>query len=287
MSQKLKVADMAGFDPEELDVEWEDSDFESYDGEQPPTGTILRGYFKKAWWTYTKDDTPMIKVLWVAADNTGKLEEYNGLPIWDQLVFKTSAAFRYGPWLQITGVTLKQIHKNTTLADDDDNVGAPIEKIAKWAPGEDAEASVITKRVKYQGEWKVEVGKYVDPDAADDDDDDDEEEDEEETKPTRRGRSTKAAEKPAAKSTKSRRKPDPEPEDDDDDEEDDDDVDDDEDVEDDDDVEEEPPAKPARRTSRTAAKPAAKTAAKRTPAKAATKTTARKRKSADDDDDPF
>jgi len=280
MSQKLKVADMAGFDPEELDVEWEDSDFESYEGEQPPTGTLLRGYFKKAWWTYTKDDTPMIKVLWVAADNTGKLEEYNGLPIWDQLVFKTSAAFRYGPWLQITGVTLKQIHKNTILADDDDNVGAPIEKIAKWAPGEDAEAAVITKRVKYNGDWKVEVGKYVDPDAADDDDDDD---DEPEEKPARRTRKPAAKAEPAK--TRGRRKPEPEPEDDDDDEEDDDDIVDEDDDDDDDDVEEEPPAKPARRA--TTRKPAAKPAAKTTTRKPAAKPAAKRRKAADDDDDPF
>jgi hypothetical protein len=283
MTQKLKVADMNGFDPEELDVEWSDVEYETYDGDQPPTGTLLKGYVKKMWWTETSDETPMIKVLWVAANNTGKLEEFNGLPIWDQLVFKTSAAFRYGPFLQVVGLTLKQIHKNTYLADDDDSIGAPIEKIAKFEPGEDAEVSVITKRAKFKGEWKVEVGKYVDPSDTDDDDDDDEE-DEEET-PRRRKPAAKAASKPASRGGKSR-KPVEEPEDDDDDEEDDDDADDDV-EEDDDDDDDEPPAKPARRTasksSSTARKPAAKTSTRRP----ATKTAGTRKRKADADDDPF
>ena len=261
---KLKPQDMAGFNPDKLDVEWEDSDFESYDGEMPPSGVRLLGYIKKMWWTFTSEDVPMIKALFIADGNTGKTEQYNGLPIWDQITFKESAAFRYGPFLQMAGFTLHDIFNKTYVAEDDDNLGAPIEKIARVVPGEDMAAEIITKREKYNGEWRVNVGKYVLGEADDDDDDDDEP-----SPPPRRA--AKSASKP---SPKSRRKPEPEPDDDDDD--------DDDDADDADDDDDEPPAKPDR--DGVARKPAAKAASK--PA-ARGRTTRSAKTRARADDEPF
>lgn len=282
MATKLKGDDLGKFDIDELDVEWSDSDYGDYEGEQPPTGTVLRGGIKKMWWTFTSNEDPMIKALWVADGNTGKLAEYNGLTVWDNIVFTPKAAFRYGPFLQVLGLTLKQVKTMLYVADEDDNIGAPIERIAKVAPGtESTECGVVTKRRKYNGEWSVNIAKYIEqPDADDDDDDDDEEEAPRQTRGSR-----KAADKPASKpAAKRRSRPEPEPaEDEDEDDIDEDDVDDDdEDAED----EDEPEEKPARRkpAARTASKPAARKPA----AKASSKPAARSRRKADDDDEePF
>lgn len=265
MAEKMKLT-KSEFNVDELDVEWEESDFESYDGELPPTGTILRGNVKKLWWTYTTNEDSMLKVLWVAGGNEGDLEEYNGLPVWENIVFTPKAAFKYGPFLQVMGITLKDVFSKTYVAEEDDNIGAPVEKIATLVPGTDgADCGVIIKRRKYQGEWKVEAQKFIDQPDGDDDDDDDEPEE----RPARR---KPAAKKPAAKPTSHRRaKPEPEPEEDDDDE----------DEVDDDDEDDEPEEKPARRQP-ASRKPAAKKPAAKKPAARG------RRKAADDDDEePF
>lgn len=283
MAVKLKAEELGNFDVDELDVEWTDSDFEDYDGEQPPTGTTLRGGIKKMWWTFTANEDPMIKALWVAADNHGSLAEYNGLPVWENIVFTPKAAFKYGPFLQVLGLTLKQIKTQLYVAADDDSMGAPIERIAKVAPGtESTECGIIVKRRKWNGEWQTNIGKLIEQPDIDDEDDTEDEEDEA-PRQTRGGR--KPASKPASKpAAKKRRRPEPEPaEDEDEDDIDEDDVDDDdEDAED----EDEPEEKPARRkpAARTASKPAARKPA----AKASSKPAARSRRKADDDDeDPF
>jgi hypothetical protein len=266
MATKLKLG-KDEFDPDELDVEWnDDDDFETYDGEQPPTGTVLRGYVKKLWWTYTSAEVPMVKVLWQASGNVGDLEEYNGLPVWENLVFTPKAAFKYGPFLQVAGVTLNDVHTKTYIADDDDSIGAPIEKIGKFVPGEKAEMGVIIKRRKYQGNWQVNAGKFIEqPDEYDDDDEDDEPAEEPK-------RHTRAAGKPAAKPTPKRRSArQAEPEDDDD-------ADVDDDATDEDDEPDTKPARSARRTTTRA------TSSRKPAAKPSTRS---RRKADDDDDEPF
>lgn len=263
---KLKLS-KNDFDVKELDVEWSEDDFEDYDGEQPPTGTVLRGVIKKIWWTYTQaDETPMLKVLWTAKGNKGDLAEYNGLPIWDNIVFSPKAAFRYGPFLQAVGITLNDVYSKTFVADEDDNVGAPVEKIGSLVPG-DADVTVVTKRRKWQGEWQVNVSKYLSADEADTEDDDDEDE------PTPR-RKTPARPK---SSPKRRTRPEPEPDDEDEDEEDP--EEDDEDTEDEEEQEDTRPTKRARPSARS--KPAAK---RRAPAKSSRRASAA---SDDDEEDPF
>src|ERR1700722_6955976 len=140
------------FDPDELDVDWDDSTFDTYDGEQPPSGTALLVTVKKMWWTYASDDTSMIKVLMEAEGNNHGKEENDGLPIWENLVFKTSAAFKYGPFLEVAGFTLQDIKKKMKVEDEDDRNGAPIVSIGTFKPDtDDAVIGVVTKRERFDG----------------------------------------------------------------------------------------------------------------------------------------
>lgn len=262
---KLKVTDDE-LDVEELeDAEYnEDGDFEDYSGEQPPKGTILRGFIKKMWWTYSQNDNPMLKILFVADGNTGDLEEYNGLPVWENAVLIPSVKFRWQPFLDTFGLTIRDVKTKLYVSADDDNQGAPIEKIGKWEPGEDARCRIVTKRERYQGEWNTKVSKWLDDEEAAD------EEEEEEAPPPRRSR----AAKPAASS---RRKPDPEPEEDEEEEE----------AEEAEDEEEEEEAPPPRRGP--AGRSRTSTARAKAPAKAPARGRSRRAAAQDVDDEepPF
>jgi hypothetical protein len=247
MPQTLKPTNDE-FNPDELDVEWDDSTFDTYDGEQPPGGTALLANVKKMWWTYSSDDTAMIAVLMIAEGNNHGKEEYDGLPIWEYLVFKTSAAFKYGPFLEVTGITLKDIKTKMKVDDEDEKQGAPILAIGSFKPDtDDSVIGVITKRERYNGEWQTKAGKYLSADEIEDMEDDDEPEE----KP--RGRRSASKAKATPKGARSRSKP-AEPDDDD----------------DDDDVEEveDRPARGSRsargtRTTKPAAKPASRRGSRR------------------------
>jgi hypothetical protein len=198
---KLKIPD-SEMNPEELDVEWSnDKDYVKYEGEIPETGEVVNGVIKKMWWTYSGDNTPMIKVLFEADETAG---EYEGLPIWENLTLKPSAAFKYGPFLEFFGLTLKDIKNKTYVIGDDgsadDNNGAPIEKISGFAPGSnEAYCAVAVARSKYNGEWKAEVGEWLeyDPDRYTP-----EEEPEEEPPPARPSRQAARATSNGAAKTK-------------------------------------------------------------------------------------
>jgi hypothetical protein len=240
------------FDVDALDVEWEESEFADYEGEIPPTGTMLLARVKKAWWTESSNGNSMIKALVVAEGNEDDLEDFNGLPTWDNITFVPSAAFRYGPFLRAMNLTLQDIQGGLYLAEDDDAVGSPIEKIKKWVPGsDDALVTIVIKRDRYQGEWQSKVSKYV---AYEEEP---EEEEEEEPAPRRRAiRATKAA-TPARRRTRRA-----EPEEDEEEEE----------PEEPEDVEEEEEEEPAPKRRRPAAKSARKPA--------------RRSRSRDDEDEP-
>jgi hypothetical protein len=236
---KLK-ADEVEIDIDELEnAEYnEGGSYTKYDGEIPPAGTQLLGYVKSMWYTYTANDDPMLKVLWVAADNEGDLEEYNGLPVWENLALTAGSKFKWKPFIDQYGLTLRQIKTKMYVSDEEDeNLGAPITKIDKWEPGEDnddAWCQIITSREKYNGNWQAHVDEWLDADADDEDADDEEpdedevdeteeeadEEDEAEEEPTttRRGRratqatatktpakSGRTAKAPAAKAQPARR----------------------------------------------------------------------------------
>jgi hypothetical protein len=217
-------------DDEELDdslddVEYSENDFARYDGEQPPVDTWLRGYVKAMWWTYTKNEDPMLKVLWVADGNEGETEEYNGLPVWENMALTASAKFKWGPFFRHFGLTIKYLKTKLVIAEDDDpTMGAPITKIGTLlAPGEDsanARCAIITTREKYNNGWQPHVKEWLDDEEPEDEEDseeeeeeleeeEDEEESEEEEPPpparTRRTASGKSSAQPATKPASSSR----------------------------------------------------------------------------------
>lgn len=183
---KLKITD------DDLDVEAleeaeydESKDFEPYDGPRPPKGTILGGYIKRIFWTYTtkKPERPMLKILFVAAENTGTRAQYNDWAQWDNVVIADNTKFRWKPFIDAFGLTLRDIKTKLYVApedQDDPKNGAPIIKIGTWKPGEEEDgawARVLIKHEKYEGEWDAKVDRwlaYQDSDEAEDPEDDDE-----------------------------------------------------------------------------------------------------------------
>jgi hypothetical protein len=215
---RLRKEDTEDLDIEELDaIEYSNEQFDSYDGEVPPKDTELTGYVRRMWWTRSAAGDPMLKVLWVAAENDGDLDEYNGCPFWLNASLIGAAKFRWAPFLDNFGITLRDVKNKIDVAEKDDQNGAPILKIGNWKPGEENDEAwcrIITSRERYNGEWQPRVGEWLpydaDGDEAEPEDEEPEEDEEEpeepepEPEPARgRGRATSrtaraTTEKPAA-----------------------------------------------------------------------------------------
>jgi hypothetical protein len=245
------------FDVDELDIEYEGPQFERYTGEIPKNNTILTFRVTKAWWLLNDDNESQMKLLMIAEGNDGQLKEYNGLPIWETLTWTPKNARRYQPFLMNFGLTVKDVMNKMDVEAEDDNIGTPINSIARWEPGsDDALCQIVVKRDYWNEEWRAKVQwdgwLEFDPDLYVEPGDD--EEDEEPARPTRgRTRSAKsAASSKRGAATTSRRRPEPESDEDDEDLEDYDDI---EDDEEDEDIEEEParPARSSHASSRAAA----------------------------------
>lgn len=279
---KLRASDW-DFDEGELEgAEYNedgDREFEDYDGEDPPVGTILSGFIKKVWLTKAGSGADMLKVLFIAADNTGKREEFNGWPGWDNLALQANTKFKWKPFLDATGLTLRDLRTKTVTSDEDSNLGDEITKIGEWHPGEDSDSAwvrVLIKKETYQGVTSSKVGKFLPYEDAEEDED---EEEEEATppKPARGGRAAASTAKTSAR----RKAAEPEPEDEEEEELDE------EELEDESEEEEAPPARPSR--SRSASKPAAsrasrgRTTASKPAAKPATRARGRAAKPVDDE----
>ena len=119
---KLKVG--PDFDEEELEnAEYEDrQDFEEYDGPEPKAKTILPGRIEAMWATTSRNGDLMFKVLFVAetdGHSNTELRKYDGWQGWDNIVFIESAAFRYKPFLEATGITLRDIRRATEVEDEE------------------------------------------------------------------------------------------------------------------------------------------------------------------------
>jgi hypothetical protein len=207
---RLKPED-TDFDLEELEeAEYSKGTYTSYDGEVPPNGTIIGGKVKKMWWTRTQNDEPMLKLLFEADDSD---EEYEGLPVWEYMALTVPAKFKWQPFIDHFGITLREVKTKVDVEDDDDpRMGAPIIKIGTWeVDSDDSFARVVIKRERYNGQWQARIGEWLPYDA---DEPDDEPEDEPEERPAR-GRRTPArteAKPPArgarpARSVPSRGKP--------------------------------------------------------------------------------
>lgn len=222
---KLRAEDTADLDVEELeDAEYSTEQFTSYKGDIPEDDTVLRAYVKAMWWTKTSNGSSMIKVLVEADENEDELEEYNGLPCWENMALTTGAKFKWAPFLEHFGLTIRDVKSKTIVAAEDDNIGAPITKIATFVPGSDESwCRIVVSREKYEGKWQAHVREWLEYDEDEDEggpDDESEEdideepetEDEPEPAPAPRGRRTAAkASKPAAapESPRGARKPAP------------------------------------------------------------------------------
>jgi hypothetical protein len=277
------------FNVDELDeAEYdEENQFQPYTGPTPPNNTILPGRIKKAWWTFTQNDDRMMKVVFEADEYAGK---YKDCPVWDNIVFSPSAKFRWKPFLDAFGLTLIDFKKRLSVIggddEDDPQLGAPIEKVGKWEPGEESADTriIVISKPDNNRNMRLNVVKYLpyeDEDEDEDDDYDEDEEEEEQPPPRRSSRAPAAKSAGTSKAGAARRRPAPEPADDEDDE---------------DQEEEAAPERPAKRraagkTATPAARPArsvpARSAAKS--GRVATKPTRSRRAviPGTDDDPPF
>lgn len=229
---RLRKEDTADINVDELEAaEYSEQTYASYGGEIPPNDTILTAYVKAIWWTRTGGGSPMLKVLVIADDNEGELEEYNGLPSWENMGLSAGAKFKWAPFFSHFGFTIRDVKNKIVLAsDEDDNIGAPISKIGDFVPGSDESwCRIITSREKYNGAWQAHVQSWLpyedeepeetedEPEVEDDvswedqeqeaEEDEDEDEDEDVVEevpappPARRGRAAPAAKAPAAAKT--------------------------------------------------------------------------------------
>lgn len=146
-------------DFDELPEEWDEQDFEPYEGPTPPANKLLNGTVKKMWASESKQGNDMIVVLFEAAGNTGDREQYNGWSTFDRIALTPGSAFRYGPLLEIMGVSLRELQTKTVVSDDEENLGLPILKVGMRKIPFDC--AVITKSENYDGERQAKVGKYA------------------------------------------------------------------------------------------------------------------------------
>jgi chemotaxis protein histidine kinase CheA len=218
---KLRKEDTDDIDVDELEsAEYNEEQYSSYGGEVPPADTILRAYIKNMWYTRTnpkpgkKFGNPMLKVLLIADENEEELEEYNGLPLWENMSLTPGAKFKWAPFLSHFGLTIRDVKSKIVVAEDDDSQGAPIQKIASLVPGSDESwCRVITSRESYDGKMQAHVRSWLpydedeQPEEVEEEEEAEEEEEEEvdEEQEPERGRRTAAkpaAAKPAATARK-------------------------------------------------------------------------------------
>jgi hypothetical protein len=204
----VRKADLAGIDFDELEeATYSEAEFADYDGPVPEAGTILDCYVKKMWWTRTASrmngsgeetgNKPMIKLLVEAGGNQDDLAEFDGLPIWENLVISPDAKFRWGPFFEVFDLSALDI-KTMKVAKETDNVGKPVEQLGTLVPGTDGSWLRIVTKVGYSldGDPRAEVRTWLPYDDEEDtepedtepedvedeyeDEDEDEDEDEEE-----------------------------------------------------------------------------------------------------------
>lgn len=169
-----------GDDFDELPEEWEESDFQPYDGDEPPGNIVLKGAIERVWATTFKSGSQGFKSVFKASGNTGDRAKYNGWSCWDNIIMLPQNAWRYGPWLQVLDVTLRDVKLKTILAADDDNVGTPVVRIGTTKFAKPVSCSIRTKREQSEGyDPKIVPSAYFVPKSQTDEDDDADELDDE------------------------------------------------------------------------------------------------------------
>lgn len=158
----------AGFDADGLDSAEYDDSFEPYSGPLPPNNTILKFRAVKLFSCETQNGDFMIKAI-LTAEDAG---EYDGLTIFDNIVFMEKTAFRYKPFMACFGLTAKLIKARTMLGDDEDERfnGYPILSIGRWKPGTDAAVCFIKTGIDAEynpDKPKPVANKYIPLDSDD------------------------------------------------------------------------------------------------------------------------
>jgi hypothetical protein len=161
---KMRWADAEAFD--DLPEEWDEAEFEPYDGDEPPPNIALRGKIKKIWAVQFSSGNDGFKVLFEAAGNTGEREEYDGWGVFDNVAFTPGSAFRYGPLLELLGVTLSDV-KSRSVVGEEDNTGFPVTKIAEFRMPADGFPCKIRTKTETNEEYgrQTKVGTYMPDDA--------------------------------------------------------------------------------------------------------------------------
>jgi hypothetical protein len=106
----------------------------------------------------------MLKILFVAEGNEGDEAEYDGLPVWENYSLIPTMKFKWAPFLDCLGLTIRDVMKKTFVEDEEDGTrGQPITKIGNsWKPNTDeAWCSIVTGHHKYQGEWQTDVDVWM------------------------------------------------------------------------------------------------------------------------------
>ena len=171
---KLRADDTATLNVRELESATYDKR-EDYRGAIPPKNTRLHVIVKKAWWSETNPPVgkdrgdPMLKLLVVADGNIGgDGEEYEGLTMWENYALTKPSKWKWDPFLSHFGLTITDVKTRTFVADEDDNNGAPIQKIKGWiVNSDDARATIYTSREMYQGDWQAHVAEWLEYDPSD------------------------------------------------------------------------------------------------------------------------
>ncbi len=179
----------AEFDTDELDVDYDErDDIIDYDGPTPKARMELPGRIKNLWYLTSSNGNPMFKVIF-EAETAGhsKLAAYDGCPVWDNITFTPGAAFRYQPFLQLFGLTLRDVKSRMDLEEDETRMGRKVLSIGRWEPGSDeAMCAIKIKTEFYEEERQVRVAKYLPHPAGAAGADDLDEDEEEEERPRRR-----------------------------------------------------------------------------------------------------
>lgn len=204
---KLRKQATAKIDVDEMEAaEYSEGSYAKYDGEVPPADTILTAYIKSMWWAETQNGDPMLKVLVVAEGNEGEEEEYEGLPMWENMALTPAAKFKWAPFFDHFGITVADAKNKVIVSGEDDQLGEPVTKIGSFVPGSDESwCRVITSREPYNGNWQAHVAEWLDyeepeedaeeeepeepeDEEAEDEDTEEEPEEEPEEAPAARGR---------------------------------------------------------------------------------------------------
>jgi hypothetical protein len=146
--------------------EIEDDDYQAYDGPIPPAG-VYRLRLEKAEYTKFKSDNKGIALRFVVDDPRRDKKQYNGCPVWENLVDVKEADFRIKQFLKAIGATGKDW--DNTVIDASNNVT----KVGRVALDGLHVRAMLKRGANQNNEPRAEVSRLLPPANADADTDND------------------------------------------------------------------------------------------------------------------